>query len=98
MVRHFLELCYQTFLLHLNEQERKKELEMSNLYDIPDTTMHKAAKITSNKLLSEVPSFSGTGERLNIVVQRLGSSSFQNSSMKQNPTTQPEINYFDNKH
>lgn len=91
-VRHFLELCYQTFLLHLNAEDGKKELELTDLYDIPDSTMHKAAKITSNKLLSEIPSFAPMGQRLNIVVQRLGE--VFRISHQQNPITEPEINHF----
>lgn len=91
-VRHFLELCYQTFLLHLKAEDSNKELKIYDLFDIQDSTMHKAAKITSNKLLSEIPSFAPMGQRLNIVVQRLGEL-FRIAHQK-NPITEPEINHF----
>ena len=91
-VRHFLELCYQTFLLNLKAEDSNKELKIDDLFDIPDSTMHKAAKITSNKLLSEIPSFAPMGQRLNIVVQRLGE--LFRIAHQQNPITEPEINHF----
>ena len=90
-VRHFLELCYQTFLLHLNAEDSKKELEMSNLYDIPDTTMHKAAKITSNKLLSD-NFLCSNGPKVEYSCTEAWRN-FQNS-YQQNPITEPEINHF----
>ena len=91
-VRHFLELCYQTFLLHMKATDNEKELKLDDLYAVPANIMHRAAQITSNKLLNEITSFAPMGQRLNMIVQRLGE--LFRIYHQQDPITEPEINHF----
>lgn len=91
-VRHFLELCYQTFQIHLKLKDGKQNLELDDLFSISNDTMHKAANITSAKLLNEVTSFAPMGQRLNIIVQRLGE--LFRIKHQLTPITEPEINHF----
>ena len=91
-VRHFLELCYQTFQLHLKSKDGQQDLELDDLFSISNDTMHKAASITSAKLLNEITSFAPMGQRLNIIVQRLGE--LFRIKHQLTPVTEPEINHF----
>lgn len=91
-VRHFLELCYQTFQLHLKSKDGQQNLELDDLFNISNDTMHKSANITSSKLLNEITSFAPMGQRLNIIVQRLGE--LFRIKHQLTPVTEPEINHF----
>lgn len=91
-VRHFLELCYQTFQLHLKSKNGQQNLELKDLFNISNDTMHKSANITSAKLLNEITSFAPMGQRLNIIIQRLGE--LFRIKHQLTPVTEPEINHF----
>lgn len=91
-VRHFLELCYQSFLLYFAEYNETNEVEITKMNSIPAQLMHKGAILTSEELRKEVISFAPMGQRLDTLVSRLGE--LFRISHQAEIITEPENNHF----
>lgn len=91
-VRHFLELCYQSFQLYFAEYDEAKEIDILNMNSIPSQLMHKGAIQTSEELRKEVISFAPMGQKLDTLVTRLGE--LFRISHQAEIITEPENNHF----
>lgn len=91
-VRHFLELCYQSFQLHFSEQSEIQDIEISTFPTLSTAIMHKGATLTSQSVIKEVISFAPMGLSLNNLVSRMGE--LFRITHQLDVITQPENNHF----
>lgn len=93
-VRHFLELCYQSFQLYFAEQTNNEDdtIEITSMKSISSQLMHKGATQTSEELVKEVISFAPMGQKLDMLVSRLGE--LFRISHQADVITEPEQNHF----
>jgi len=91
-VRHFLELCYQSFQIQFSQANESSTIEITSMESIPAQIMHKGAILTSENLIKEVISFAPMGQKLDTLVSRLGE--LFRITHQLDVITQPENNHF----
>lgn len=91
-IRFFLELCYQSILLHFKSIDIDTDISIQNLYAIERSTVHKACIDTSTGLRRDIISFAPMGQKLSRFTLRLGEIFKIKHQLP--PISEPEINHF----